>query len=65
MLSGDMADILSNLYLAKAVEFYQETNESSFILTNYVRTNNDIHYNFGMMDVRRMCSVIYYDGLRR
>ena len=34
-LSGDMADIFSNLYLAHAVKWYHEQNNCSNILTNY------------------------------
>ena len=34
-LSGDMADIFSNLYLANAVKWYHEQNNCSNILTNY------------------------------
>ena len=38
MLSGDMADIFSNLYLAIAVNYYQKKHGSSSILTNYILT---------------------------
>lgn len=36
MLSGTMADIFSNLYLALSVEFYHKNYNSSIILTDYV-----------------------------
>ena len=36
MLSGDMADIFSNLYLALGVQFYEKSYPSSELLTNYV-----------------------------
>jgi len=36
MLSGDMADIFSNLYLALSVQFYEKTYPSSKKLTEYV-----------------------------
>lgn len=36
MLSGDMADVFSNLYLAIAVQYYQVHNSASDILTKYV-----------------------------
>jgi acyl-CoA dehydrogenase len=36
MLSGDMADIFSNLYLAYSVEYYEENNNISENLKNYV-----------------------------
>ena len=36
MLSGDMADIFSNLYLASAVEYYHKNNQASLVLTNYI-----------------------------
>ena len=36
MLSGDMADIFSNLYLALSVRYYQNKNKCNFELTNYV-----------------------------
>ena len=37
MLSGDMADIFSNLYMALSVEYHHKHNNTSSILTNYVR----------------------------
>ena len=36
MLSGDMADIFSNLYLALGVKYYEKNNKVSSILTNYI-----------------------------
>ena len=36
MLSGDMADIFSNLYLALSVKYYQENRAASIKLTNYI-----------------------------
>ena len=36
MLSGAMADIFSNLYLASAVEYYHKNNQASLVLTNYI-----------------------------
>ena len=36
MLSGVMADIFSNLYLASAVEYYHKNNQASLVLTNYI-----------------------------
>ena len=36
MLSGTMADIFSNLYLALSVEFYHKNYNSSIILTDYI-----------------------------
>ena len=36
MLSGTMADIFSNLYLALSVEFYHKNYNSSIILTEYI-----------------------------
>tara|TARA_B100000424_G_C22930994_1_gene495283 strand:+ start:152 stop:2062 length:1911 start_codon:yes stop_codon:yes gene_type:complete len=36
MLSGDMADIFSNLYLALSVRYYHMNNNASELLTNYV-----------------------------
>tara|TARA_B100000035_G_C21031830_1_gene568913 strand:- start:1093 stop:3012 length:1920 start_codon:yes stop_codon:yes gene_type:complete len=36
MLSGDMADIFSNLYLALSVKYYHQNNQASELLTNYV-----------------------------
>ena len=36
MLSGDMADIFSNLYLALSVRYYHMNNNASDLLTNYV-----------------------------
>lgn len=35
MLSGDMADIFSNLYLALSVGYYHMNNNASELLTNY------------------------------
>jgi acyl-CoA dehydrogenase len=37
MLSGDMADIFSNLYMALAVEYHHKHHNTSPLLTNYVR----------------------------
>ena len=44
MLSGAMADIFSNLYLAQSVYYYHKHYESSEKLTNYVikRLMNDL-----------------------
>ena len=39
MLSGAMADIFSNLYLALAVEYYQNEYKSSKLLTKYIVDN--------------------------
>ena len=36
MLSGDMSDIFSNIYLALAVEYYEKENKISKKLTNYI-----------------------------
>ena len=36
MLSGDMADIFSNLYLALSVQYYQKNYNASDLLTKYV-----------------------------
>lgn len=36
MLSGDMADIFSNLYLALSVQYYEKENKASPILTDYI-----------------------------
>lgn len=36
MLSGNMADIFSNLYLAISVKYYHEEYDSSKLLTNYI-----------------------------
>ncbi len=36
MLSGDMADIFSNIYLALSVQYYHNLNNSSAILTEYI-----------------------------
>jgi acyl-CoA dehydrogenase len=36
MISGEMADIFSNLYLALSVKYYHENNNASSELTNYV-----------------------------
>ena len=36
MMSGDMADIFSNLYLALSVRYYHENNKASQKLTDYV-----------------------------
>ena len=36
MLSGDMADIFSNLYLALAVHYYHQQNEASAMLTSHI-----------------------------
>lgn len=36
MISGDMADIFSNLYLAQAVEYYHKHNPVSRLLTDYI-----------------------------
>lgn len=38
MLSGDMADIFSNLYMAQSVLYYQKLTKSSVILTDYIVT---------------------------
>ena len=35
-LSGDMADIFSNLYLALSVQYYHEKHQASSILTDYI-----------------------------
>ena len=37
MLSGNMADIFGNLYMALAVDYYQQHYKSSFILTEYIK----------------------------
>ena len=39
MLSGAMADIFSNLYLAMAVEYYHNEYKSSKLLTKYIVDN--------------------------
>tara|TARA_Y100000022_G_scaffold84531_1_gene72922 strand:+ start:809 stop:2737 length:1929 start_codon:yes stop_codon:yes gene_type:complete len=36
MISGEMADIFSNLYLALSVKYYHENNNASIKLTNYI-----------------------------
>tara|TARA_B100000925_G_scaffold255604_1_gene209061 strand:- start:2294 stop:4222 length:1929 start_codon:yes stop_codon:yes gene_type:complete len=36
MISGEMADIFSNLYLALSVKYYHENNNASSKLTNYI-----------------------------
>ena len=36
MLSGDMADIFSNLYLALSVQYYNNNHKASLLLTNYI-----------------------------
>ena len=36
MLSGDMADIFSNLYLAISVQYYHKHNNTSELLTDYI-----------------------------
>ena len=36
MLSGDMADIFSNLYLALSVQYYHRENQASSVLTNHI-----------------------------
>ena len=36
MLSGDMADIFSNLYLALSIRYYQNKHKCNYDLTNYV-----------------------------
>ena len=36
MLSGDMADVFSNLYLALSVQYYHKNNNASAILTDYI-----------------------------
>ena len=36
MLSGDMADIFSNLYLALSVKYYHHNNNASKLLTDYI-----------------------------
>ena len=36
MLSGDMADIFSNLYLAQSVKYYHDLNNASLLLTDYI-----------------------------
>lgn len=36
MVSGDMAEILSNLYLAHSVKWYEDNNKISVKLTNYI-----------------------------
>tara|TARA_Y100000992_G_C21273021_1_gene498052 strand:- start:2303 stop:4231 length:1929 start_codon:yes stop_codon:yes gene_type:complete len=36
MVSGEMADIFSNLYLALSVKYYHENNNASSKLTNYI-----------------------------
>tara|TARA_A100001011_G_C14317449_1_gene848661 strand:- start:1387 stop:3339 length:1953 start_codon:yes stop_codon:yes gene_type:complete len=36
MLSGDMADIFSNLYLALSVQYYHEKHQASSMLTDYI-----------------------------
>ena len=36
MLSGDMADIFSNLYLALSVEYYHKNNKASKLLTDHI-----------------------------
>jgi acyl-CoA dehydrogenase len=36
MLSGDMADIFGNLYMAISVEYYHQNNKSSEILKDYI-----------------------------
>ena len=36
MLSGDMADIFSNLYLAQSVKYYHDLNNASVLLTDYI-----------------------------
>ena len=35
-LSGTMADIFSNLYLACSVQYYQQNNQASQLLTDYI-----------------------------
>ena len=37
MLSGNMADIFGNLYMALAVDYYQHHYKSSYILTEYIK----------------------------
>ena len=39
MLSGDMADIFSNLYLANSVRYYQKLYTPSFVLTDWIIDN--------------------------
>jgi acyl-CoA dehydrogenase len=36
MLSGDMADVFSNLYLALSVQYYHKNNNASAILTDHI-----------------------------
>ncbi len=78
MLSGDMADIFSNLYLALAVHYYHQQNEASGMLTSYVVkrlvyenqiTMNRIIDNLGfeyvfLMHLKRNISGITYDDER-
>ena len=47
MLSGDMADIFGNLYMAIAVQYYDKNNTVSPLLTDYIvkkliNTNNNL-----------------------
>tara|TARA_B100000886_G_C20425270_1_gene493638 strand:+ start:825 stop:2759 length:1935 start_codon:yes stop_codon:yes gene_type:complete len=49
MLSGDMADIFSNLYLALSVIYYHKNNNASEKLTNYI-VNKLINENQGKIN---------------
>lgn len=75
MLSGDMADVFGNLYMAISVQYYDKHNPRSIILTNYViqrlmnenqRTINRIIDNLGpekylLMHLKRQLKDKNYD----
>lgn len=75
MLSGDMADVFGNLYMAISVQYYDKHNPRSIILTNYViqrlmnenqRTINRIIDNLGpekylLMHLKRQVKDKNYD----
>jgi acyl-CoA dehydrogenase len=78
MLSGDMADVFGNLYMAISVQYYHKHNPSSITLTNYViqrlmnenqRTMNRIIDNLGpekyiLMQLKRQVKDKNYDEER-
>ena len=78
MLSGDMADVFGNLYLAISVHYYHNNNEASATLTNYVvkrlihenqitinRIIDNLDYEkYLLLHLKRNVSVLSYDDER-
>ena len=65
IISGEMADIFSNLYLAVAANYYEKLNNVSPLLTSYITRNlineniykiNNIIANLGIEKIRCITS---------